>query len=197
MFLFNALMAHMALYSLLNVLLSFPPLYLSAVVLLNSKETQAELGWTSYPPNGVSLLTCIFLIVCMFVYLLVHSLGLAAQLLAQQLPQTFSSLPFSLFMLFIFFPPSYLSFPLFLTPCLRFSPGPELVIIINRWSHSGLGYCSVQTCHTDMLPRINGPPPPPYWSIWFVKNLTPSYDSKTNAWALFKESATVPHLFIM
>ncbi|TWW65779.1 Ephrin type-A receptor 10 [Takifugu flavidus] len=24
----------------------------SAVVLLNSKETQAELGWTSYPPNG-------------------------------------------------------------------------------------------------------------------------------------------------
>lgn len=69
MFLFNALMAHMALYSLLNVLLSFPPLYLSAVVLLNSKETQAELGWTSYPPNGVSLLTCIFsycLYVCLF-----------------------------------------------------------------------------------------------------------------------------------
>lgn len=31
-----------------------------AVVLLNSKETQAELGWTSYPPNGVSVLTCIF-----------------------------------------------------------------------------------------------------------------------------------------
>ncbi|CAF95390.1 unnamed protein product, partial [Tetraodon nigroviridis] len=25
------------------------------VVLLNSKETQAELGWTSFPPNGVSL----------------------------------------------------------------------------------------------------------------------------------------------
>uniref|UniRef100_A0A3Q3WJB8 receptor protein-tyrosine kinase n=1 Tax=Mola mola TaxID=94237 RepID=A0A3Q3WJB8_MOLML len=31
--------------------LCFSPSF-SAVVLLNSKETQAELGWTSYPPNG-------------------------------------------------------------------------------------------------------------------------------------------------
>ena len=33
------------------------------VVLLNSKETQAELGWTSYPPNGVSL-HCVCVCVC-------------------------------------------------------------------------------------------------------------------------------------
>lgn len=163
MFLFNALMAHMALYSLLNVLLSFPPLYLSAVVLLNSKETQAELGWTSYPPNGVSLLTCIFsycLYVCLFACSLARLRSTASCSTAA--PDLFIPPLLPLHALYTFFPPSYLSFPLFLTPCLRFSPGPELVIIINRWSHSGLGYCSVQTCHTDMLPRINGPPPPPY-----------------------------------
>lgn len=40
--------------------LCFPLPLFPAVVLLNSKETQAELGWTSYPPNGVSVLTRIF-----------------------------------------------------------------------------------------------------------------------------------------
>lgn len=50
--------------ALLNELLVSSP----AVVLLNSKETQAELGWTSYPPNGVSLPSCIFHLphVCLF-----------------------------------------------------------------------------------------------------------------------------------
>ena len=38
------------------------------VVLLNSKETQAELGWTSYPPNGVSLhCVCVCVFVCAYV----------------------------------------------------------------------------------------------------------------------------------
>lgn len=56
------------------LLFVFPPLF-PAVVLLNSKETQAELGWTSYPPNGVSVLTCTFhhLYVCLYTCLCTRS----------------------------------------------------------------------------------------------------------------------------
>lgn len=55
-----------------------------AVVLLNSKETQAELGWTSYPPNGVSLLVVVHSSVS-------HSAGSTSQLILAS-PHSLSSL---------------------------------------------------------------------------------------------------------
>lgn len=65
-----------------------------AVVLLNSKETQAELGWTSYPPNGVSIISlavCFsFLLHCFFLHSLFY-LPDSTQLVTL-LFQTFSSL---------------------------------------------------------------------------------------------------------
>lgn len=52
------------------------------VVLLNSKETQAELGWTSYPPNGVSVLACISWFHIMFVlHVTPHLRGSTSQLM--------------------------------------------------------------------------------------------------------------------
>lgn len=122
------------LYIFISLLNAFISLSFSAVVLLNSKETQAELGWTSYPPNGVSLPSCIFHrpSVCLFACSLTRLHSTAACLTAGPDQPPFHSSP--LFTALFSPHPTYLSFPLFLTPCIRSSSGAQLVIIINRYS---------------------------------------------------------------
>lgn len=163
------------------LLFVFPSLF-PAVVLLNSKETQAELGWTSYPPNGVSVLTCIFhcLYVCLYMCLFTGSAPPHSCL-----PDSWLGPPLFIPPVLLLFFLTHLSLPL---SHLLFSPSPQLIIIINRWCLCRLGYCSVQTSRTDTLPQINGPPP--YRSICLLKTFELSYDCKTKAGALFKESAT-------
>lgn len=129
----NAVMLYIFIF-LLNAFLS---LSFFAVVLLNSKETQAELGWTSYPPNGVSLPSCIFHrpSVCLFACSLARLHSTAACLTAGLDQPPFHSSPlFTALSTFSSPHSTYLSFSLFLTPCIRSSSGVQLVIIINRYS---------------------------------------------------------------
>lgn len=135
------------------------------------------------------MLTCIFH--CLCVYLCACSptrLHNTAACVTAGPDHLSSSLPFSLFMLFLLLS-SALHSPFLLTPCVRLSPRVQSSSLsLIDGANPGLGYCSVRPSHRHMPPQINGPPP--HRLIWLVKTSALSYDCKTNAGALFKESPT-------